>query len=160
MRTYETALIYAPSLSDPELDTGVEKLSEVVTANGGTISSTRKWGRRQLAYPISGHQEGLYVFLRWQGGEQVSQAIDRFLRLDESCIRFLSLRVGGKSPVEYELQPREEAVAADLDEEAPASRVRAAEGEPEDEDEEEPAESEDSGDDSGEEDAGNDSEDA
>lgn len=108
MRSYETALIYRTSLSEGDLDKGLQKLAGIISENAGTLLSTRKWGRRQFAYPIQKQEEGIYIFLRWQGGEGVSAALDKYLKLDETCLRFLTLRVDGKSPVEYELQEKDE----------------------------------------------------
>lgn len=107
MRSYETALILVPQLSEDELDSELANLEKTISSNEGTLKSTRKWGKRQLAYPIRKINEGIYVFLRWDGAEAVSTAIDKHLSLNDNYLRHLSIRIGGKTPVAYELQIRD-----------------------------------------------------
>ena len=128
MRSYETALIFISSLTEGDLDKGLERLTGIITENEGVLESRRIWGLRQFAYPIQKQDEGIYVFLRWQGAEKISIALDKHLKLDETCLRYLTLRVGAKSPVEYELQAREEIPLAppSTDEEAPVAEPEAA----------------------------------
>mgnify|MGYP002394903103 CR=1 FL=1 len=83
-----------------------KKLVDVITSNGGSYSDTEKWGKRELAYPIKKETEGVYWFFHWTGDEQGINAIDRYLKLNDFCLRFLSLRVGEVTePVDAETQP-------------------------------------------------------
>ncbi len=94
LRKYETATIWKTSLSEADLAEEEKKLVDVITSNGGSHSDTEKWGARELAYPIKKETEGTYWFFHWTGDEQGVNAIDRYLKLNDSCLRFLTLRVG------------------------------------------------------------------
>jgi small subunit ribosomal protein S6 len=101
LRKYETATIWKTSLAEAELAEEEKRLVDVITSNGGSHSDTEKWGARELAYPIKKETEGTYWFFHWTGDEQAINAIDRHLKLNESCLRFLTLRVGeAPEPVE------------------------------------------------------------
>jgi small subunit ribosomal protein S6 len=94
LRKYETATIWKTSIPEADLAAEEKKLVDVITSNGGSHADTEKWGRRELAYPIKKETEGVYWFFHWTGDEQTISAIDRYLKLNESCLRFLTLRVG------------------------------------------------------------------
>ncbi len=93
MRNYETALIFNASLSEGDLEGEVSKVVEIITKAGGTYSATQRWGRRMLTFPIKKQTEGVYFFVRWYGGEEVSAAIDWNLKINENCLRFLTIRL-------------------------------------------------------------------
>ena len=56
------------------------------------IESFKDLGKRQLAYRISKHTKGHYWQLNFSGtGETVSE-LEKFLRISEDVIRFLTVR--------------------------------------------------------------------
>ncbi len=58
MRSYETVVIWAPSLSESEQETENGRVIEIIRESGSEYKGIDVWGRRQLAYPIkkqSGH---------------------------------------------------------------------------------------------------------
>ena len=52
LRDYELLLIISPEVVDEELETEVDKISQIITERGGVVSSVEQWGKRKLAYPI------------------------------------------------------------------------------------------------------------
>lgn len=92
MRAYETATIWSTSLSDSELEKELARVQKIIVAEDGTFRNTDSWGRRQLAYPIRKQTEGFYVFLIWDGDDRVTAGIDKHLRINEACLRYLTLR--------------------------------------------------------------------
>ncbi len=98
LRKYETAIIWSTSLSEKELEKELSLVQETISAEEGTYLKTDSWGRRQLAYPIKKQTEGVYFFLRWDGEERVTAGIDKLLRIKESCLRYLTLRVDDSMP--------------------------------------------------------------
>jgi small subunit ribosomal protein S6 len=99
LRAYETATIWSTSLSESELEKELSKIQEIIRAEDGSPGSTDTWGRRQLAYPIRKQTEGVYVFLRWEGDEKVTAGIDKHLRINDVCLRYLTLRADGTDDV-------------------------------------------------------------
>ena len=92
MRTYETATVWSTSLTESELEKELTRVQEIISAEDGTYRRTDSWGRRQLAYPIRKQTEGVYVFLYWEGDERVTAGIDKHLRINDVCLRYLTLR--------------------------------------------------------------------
>lgn len=93
MRSYETAVIFSASLSETELEQEVSKVVEIIGKAKGTHTGTQHWGRRMLTFPLKKQTEGVYFFVRWDGTDEVSAAIDWNLKINEKCLRYLTLRL-------------------------------------------------------------------
>ncbi len=93
MRNYETAVIFSASLSEGELEQEVSRVVEIIGKAKGTHTGTQHWGRRMLTFPLKKQNEGIYYFIRWTGGEEVSAALDWNLKINENCLRHLNLRL-------------------------------------------------------------------
>ncbi len=91
-RNYELVLIAVSQLDDQGVATLTERVSGWITTWGGTVASTNVWGRRQLAYAIGKHKEGVYVQFNFQMAPSASRDLERSLRLDEQVIRHLVVR--------------------------------------------------------------------
>ena len=52
MRKYEMMVILNPEIDERTVAPALEKLLNVVSANGGSVDATDIWGKRRLAYQI------------------------------------------------------------------------------------------------------------
>ena len=93
MRDYELVLIAVPQLDEEALATLIQRVSGWITAGNGTVTGTNVWGRRQLAYAVRKHTEGIYVLVNFQLAPSGARELDRNLRLDEQIIRHLAIRL-------------------------------------------------------------------
>jgi small subunit ribosomal protein S6 len=102
MRNYELTYIVKPDL-DPASQTAlIERVTGVVTADGGTVVKTTQWGLRHLAYPIRRYREGLYVFSIIELEATALARVEQRLRLIEDILRYLLVRAddeGGAADV-------------------------------------------------------------
>jgi len=92
-RQYELVYIVSPDASEQaiaELHTQVE---QIVQRFHGTLDKTENWGRRKLAYEIGKAREGTYVVETITGSGEMMKEIDRRLRVTDSIIRHLIVRV-------------------------------------------------------------------
>ena len=64
MRDYELAFIIQPTVDDEGVTGVVEKVTQYVQTVNGEVTSVDVWGRRNLAYPINNHREGIYVLVQ------------------------------------------------------------------------------------------------
>ena len=92
MNKYEVALIIRPDVDQEGQDAIVERLSELLTADGGQVDNVDVWGRRRLAYPIKKVQEGFYYFIQGQFATSVLPELDRSVKLSESILRHMVVR--------------------------------------------------------------------
>ncbi len=92
MRNYETVLLWNASLPEAELKKETGKVQEIVTNGGGELTGFDDWGRRQLAYLINKESEAIYHLVHWNGSSEVKLAIDKMLRINDNCLRHLTLK--------------------------------------------------------------------
>ena len=119
MRDYETVIIWSASIPENEIDKEHDKVVEIIKGEGGAYSSSDKWSRRILAYPIKKQTEGIYHFLKWNGESVVIDAIDKYLRINDNCLRFLTLRdeeSEGMTSIDTDFEDEEEEDEEDEDE--------------------------------------------
>ena len=102
MRDYETVIIWSASIPEGDIEKGHDRVVEIIKGDGGTYKGSDKWSRRILAYPIKKQTEGIYHFLKWNGSIDVTAAIDKHLKINEDCLRFLTLRSEGEGLSSWE----------------------------------------------------------
>lgn len=105
MRKYETTFILDPSLGEEKIESEIKRVADFIEGHGAKIIKNDRWGMRKLSYPIAKKNQGFYVFILFEGEENLPKELERFYILNESCIRFLTV----KSEIEStpESQPKE-----------------------------------------------------
>jgi small subunit ribosomal protein S6 len=81
-----------PALGDQEVDTEIEKLSQLLSEGEGEVKEVQRWGRRKIAYEIRGKGEGHYTLLRFMGEPGLIAGFERACRLNELILRHLVLK--------------------------------------------------------------------
>ena len=97
MRVYELLFIVVPTEADEAVDALVEQLRTIATDRGATVTKVDKMGRRRLAYPIrvapTTFTDGTYVVLTIEGSGAEIAELERRLRVTETVIRHLTVRI-------------------------------------------------------------------
>jgi small subunit ribosomal protein S6 len=93
MRKYEIIFIVRPDVPEEDVDKLIAQMEGVITSTAGKLEKTEKMGRRRLAYRIGGHREGFYVLFTLEGGADTVKEFERRLKVTDSVIKFLSVRV-------------------------------------------------------------------
>ena len=79
MTGYELVFITDPSLSDKEIESVLKKIKKSFTKSDGKLVHEYVWGRRRLAYEISGNDFGVYHAWYFTGtGETVDELQRQF----------------------------------------------------------------------------------
>jgi small subunit ribosomal protein S6 len=123
MREYEVLFIVNPEHEDDRLKEVIAKFTGIVTRNGGEILKVDEWGRQKLAYEIRRFSKGSYVLLDFAGGATLATELERNLRLDESILKFLTVKLADEVDPE---KRREELAAAQARAAEQAARDAAA----------------------------------
>ena len=88
MAQYEIAVLYHPDL-EVDLTKAEERVTKIITDNGGKVVETDNWGKRKLAYNIKGNEHAVYVFYTVEmPGENVAKT-ESTLNITDEVIRFL-----------------------------------------------------------------------
>lgn len=86
-RTYEAVYIFDSTLEDAAIQEKLGRFNGLLGA--GDAITVDHWGRRQLAYPIHGKENGYYVISRFEVEPAVLPEYERAIKLDEGVVRHL-----------------------------------------------------------------------
>lgn len=92
-RIYETTFIVNAALEDPDIESVVGKVVGYLENKSANMLEINKWGRRRLAYPINKKYNGFYVHLVFESEADVIPMFERFLVLDDTIMRHLTLKL-------------------------------------------------------------------
>lgn len=93
MRRYELMLVLRPDTADDRVQQILDRTTRGIAGGDGQIVKVSPWGRRRLAYPISGHREGSYFIVVFDAPSEAIDDIERSLNITEEVMRFLVTRV-------------------------------------------------------------------
>lgn len=91
MRVYETVFILDPTLDEHTMEKEIKKVEDLITSQKGRIIKTVKWGTRRLAYPIKKKSQGSYTLIYFEGDGNVPTDLERAYKLNEFCLRYLTV---------------------------------------------------------------------
>ena len=66
METYELVVIIDPTYDEERRENALKHISDLIKSKNGEIISQDMWGRKELAYPIKKHKEGVYVLFTFK----------------------------------------------------------------------------------------------
>lgn len=99
---YEFTYIVNAVLSDEQIKAVVERVSKLITENGGEIKEVDEWGSRRLAYPINKKRNGYYVNMYMDAPGEFIVRLERALEIDDDILRYMTLRMDAKMVRNYE----------------------------------------------------------
>jgi len=91
VKFYETGLIFTPQLDESEFDNEIKKITDLIESNSGKIEKIDRWGIRRLAYEIKKKTQGYYTFVYYTSPTDVPGKIETMLRINENCLRFMTI---------------------------------------------------------------------
>jgi len=112
-RLYDLVFICRPDTPEEEVNKIVTTLEHVVAERGGKVEKLEKWGTRKLAYRVSKHREGFYVYLMLRGsqGEMIKE-LERRLKVSDPVIKYMTVRLDEELKRLQKLTARRERRAA------------------------------------------------
>jgi small subunit ribosomal protein S6 len=93
MRVYEVVFIVAPNVEEADVESLITQVSDVATNQGARVAKIDRMGRRRLAYPINKFKDGYYAVLTVEGTGLEIAEIERRMRVSDSIIRYLTIRI-------------------------------------------------------------------
>ena len=92
MNKYELALVVSAKIEDDERTAIAEKVKEVISKFGGTITDIEDCGKKKLAYEIQKMKEGFYYFIKFESGADTPNELEQRIRIMENVIRYLCIK--------------------------------------------------------------------
>jgi small subunit ribosomal protein S6 len=109
VRQYELVYITPPETTEEVLADLHQQIASIVERFSGTIEKTENWGRRRMAYEIAGHREGVYVLEVIAAPGALTAELDRRLRVFDTVIRHMIVRVDEELAVAERARARRKA---------------------------------------------------
>ena len=92
-REYETIFILHPESGTNVIDKAAGRCREVISRLDGKLLRAENWGNRRLAYPVKKNPKGIYIYLRYLGYQNMVHEIERNLRMLDTVIKYLTVKV-------------------------------------------------------------------
>ena len=93
MALYENVFIARQDVPTTQVETLTTQFSELVAAQGGTVSKKEYWGLRSLTFRIKKNRKGHYTLLNIDAPSAAVKELERTMSINEDIIRFLTVRV-------------------------------------------------------------------
>ena len=93
MRRYELMLVLRPDTADDRVQQILDRTTRGIAESEGQVVKVSPWGRRRLAYPISGHREGSYFIVVFDAPSESIDELERGLNITEEIMRHLITRI-------------------------------------------------------------------
>ena len=93
MPFYESIFILRSSLPEEEAKAVQEKMKGALEKHGASIMKAENWGKKKLAYEVAHDRRGMYTFLQFEAPGHVVSELERLYRLEDSVLKFLTVRV-------------------------------------------------------------------
>lgn len=97
MRHYEVMVILDAGLEEDGIREIVDRATQAITSNGGTIDKVDRWGKRRFAYEVHHRSEGYYVLVQATAEVAAVDSVDRVLGLADEVIRHKVIRLPEKA---------------------------------------------------------------
>lgn len=111
-REYETIYVLRPNIEKDVASGVATRVADAIKSEKGLLTQAELWGSRRLAYPISRHYRGTYVYIKYLARGNAVAELERQLRLADSVIRYQTIQL--RSDVPFEDAPVED-TALDFD---------------------------------------------
>lgn len=92
MNKYELAVVLSEKLEDEERTELIEKVKDLITRFGATITDVDEWGQRKFAYEIQKMKEGYYYFVHFEADGTVPGQVEQRIRIMDNVMRYLCVR--------------------------------------------------------------------
>jgi small subunit ribosomal protein S6 len=109
MKIYESLSILRPVQAETENERVVEKMKEVLTQAGATILKLDNSGKKKLAYDIQHERKGTYITVLFEGPPTVVFELERFQRMEDQVMKFMTVRLNPSDLVAAGEASREDA---------------------------------------------------
>jgi len=92
MQNYESIFVVRPTVPEEVIQQLTEKLTKQIEKSGGVLVKTEQWGKRKLGYEVKKERKGFYTLFYLKGNGTVVSDLERQYKLDDSIIKYLTVR--------------------------------------------------------------------
>ena len=93
MKKYEIMFIVKATQESADVKKTAENAKKILIDEKANVTEFKELGEKRLAYPINKETNGYYYCLHAEASNEAINEFDRKLKLDESVIRHLIIRL-------------------------------------------------------------------
>lgn len=99
MTHYELLFVVKPTHTQEEIAEHIANVKASIEKDGGQITATQDMGMRKLAYEIAKQNRGYYTVYYFTAEPAIIAEIERLLRINESILKFMTVKYAKTSEV-------------------------------------------------------------
>ena len=96
LRSYQSVLILKADLDDAQVDQVIEKITEFLSKNNGSLLKVDKWGKKRLGYRIKKSRFGYYLNIYHTCESLKVSALEADYKLYDLILKFLVIKLSDK----------------------------------------------------------------
>ena len=96
MNIYENIVILNPALSEEEMKSAIDKITELITNSDGEILKIDNWGKKKLAYELNKQKMGTYILFLFKAPPSVVKKIESYFKVFDPVIKFMVIKLNKK----------------------------------------------------------------
>jgi small subunit ribosomal protein S6 len=81
-------LILPPESDESVVSGALDRITKIVSEDGGEVGKVDRWGRRRLAFEVERQTEGYYVVAEFTAEPTVITELERSMQLADDVLRF------------------------------------------------------------------------
>jgi small subunit ribosomal protein S6 len=93
IHNYELVLLSPAGATEDILNASFNKLNQTIEEFGGALLIKDDWGTLRTQYPINKKSVAKYFLLEFTGPAELPIELERLVRIDNTFIRFLTVRI-------------------------------------------------------------------
>ena len=93
MNCYEHTLIIKQEFTETQVKAVVNKYEDIINKNSGKVLKIEEWGLKNFSHIIKNNKKGFYIHIKLEGIGKTIEEIEKAENIDQSLIRFLTVRV-------------------------------------------------------------------
>ena len=96
MQKYEMLILLRSDMEDEAREAELKKYADIVTAMGGAVEATDKWGVKKTQYPIAFRNEAFYALMTFRANGETVRELDRSAGIFDVVLRRMITKVEEK----------------------------------------------------------------
>ena len=92
MKAYELLFFVSPSIDEETRAATMKRVETAIAAGNGAIDNVDDWGKRKLAYEITGLTDGDYTLIDFHAEPENIAELDRVLRITDAIVRHMIVK--------------------------------------------------------------------
>lgn len=93
MQKYEMLILLKSDMEEEAREAELKKYADIVTAHGGSVEATDKWGVKKTAYPIAFKQDAFFALITFVANGDTVKELDRIAGISSDVLRRVITKV-------------------------------------------------------------------